>query len=172
MARCNKTAYSELWSLFMALYLIPTTRGYGGDMDVLFMIMYGGDLCRFTTKANFLFVPLNGQLFFFLLDWCRTDQMMEKKDLCFWRLVDPFTVYSCLSEPSSYGLPWQNFWLPITVLFFPPRGCQRSCLDLVVKIELSPNPHHEHTGQKIKRAPKRNKSSLKTSENNWQCTLF
>lgn len=27
----------------MALYLIPTTRGYGGDMDVLFMIMYGGD---------------------------------------------------------------------------------------------------------------------------------
>lgn len=52
----------------MALYLIPTTRGYGGDMDVLFMIMYGGDSYADSQQRQLSFCPVKWPIIFFLLD--------------------------------------------------------------------------------------------------------
>lgn len=67
MARCNKMAYSSLWSLFMALYLIPTTRGYGWDMYVLFMIMYGVTLMQIENKGKVSFCAFKRPIMVFLL---------------------------------------------------------------------------------------------------------
>lgn len=49
----------------MALYLIPTTRGYGGDMDVLFMIMYGADSYADHNKGKLSFCPSKRPIIFF-----------------------------------------------------------------------------------------------------------
>lgn len=123
MARCNKMAYSGLWSLFTALYLIPTTRGYGWDMDVLFMIMYGVTLMQIQNKGKLSFCAFKRPIIFFpplrLMQNRSNDAKKEGKNRCFWRSADPFTLFLSVfvSEPSSSGLPWQNFWLEITVLF-------------------------------------------------------
>lgn len=79
-------------------------------------------MCRFRTKANFLFVPLNGQLFFFLplrLMQNRSNDAKKKKKkngdkkkavfLTFGGPVYSVFLSVFVSEPSSSGLPWQNF---------------------------------------------------------------
>lgn len=45
----------------MELYLIPTTHGYEGDMDTLFMIIYGG--------YSYLQIYNNGELSFYASKW-------------------------------------------------------------------------------------------------------
>ena len=74
-------------------------------------------LCRLRTKANFLFVPLNGQLFFFLpLRLMQNRSNDAKKEgrkktvfLTFGGPVNSVFLSVFVSEPSSSGLPWQNF---------------------------------------------------------------
>lgn len=126
MARCNKMAYSGLWSLFTALYLIPTTRGYGWDMDVLFMIMYGVTLMQIQNKGKLSFCAFKWPIIFFLplrLMQNRSNDAKKRREekktvfLTFGGLVYSVFLSVFVSEPSSSGLPWQNFWLEIAVLF-------------------------------------------------------
>lgn len=49
----------------MALYLIPTTRGYEWDMDVLFMIMYGATLMQIQNKGKLSFFAFKRPIIFF-----------------------------------------------------------------------------------------------------------
>ena len=80
--------------------------------------------------------------------------------------MDSFTVaYFLVCLASLWAL---QLWVSLAELLttnhsfiFSPRGCQRSSIVLVVKSELSPNPHHEHIGHKIKITPKRNKAPQK-----------
>lgn len=160
MARCNKMAYSGLWSLFTALYLIPTTRGYGWDMDVLFMIMYGATLMQIQNKGKLSFCAFKRPIIFFSLqDWCRTDQMMQKKEatkkeMVFLTFSGPvYSVLVCLRlralqlRASLAELLTRNHSFILS-----PRGSQKSFMALRGKVEPGPNPHHQ-------RARQRNKSS-------------
>lgn len=121
MVRCNKIEYSELWSLFMVLYLIPTTRGYRWNMDVLFMIMYGVTLMQIQNKAKLSFCAFKRPIIFFSLRLMQNRSIdVKRKKMVF--LMSGGPVYSMflsvfVSEPWSSGLPWHNFWLDITVLF-------------------------------------------------------
>lgn len=156
MARCNKMAYSRLWSLFMALYLIRTTRGYGWDMDVLFMIMYGVTLMQIQNKGKLSFCAFKRPIIFFSLRLMRNRSNDEEKKTCVsdvWR-TSLLYVLVCLR---LWALKlWASLAELLTAnhsFILSPRGCQRSFIALVVKFELSPNPHHEHTGHKIKSNP-------------------
>lgn len=121
-------------------------------------------LMQIQNKGKLSFCASKRPIIFFSFRLMRNGSNDEKKTV-FLTFGGPvfcmFLSVLFVSEPSSYVLLWQNFWLQITVLFFSPRGCQRSFIVLVVKFELSPNPHDEHTGHKIKRDPERNKSSRK-----------
>lgn len=157
MARCNKTAYSGLWSLFTALYLIPTTRGYGWDMDVLFMIMYGATLMQIQNKGKLSFCAFKRPIIFFpsktdaeQIKWCKKGG----KKTVFLTFGGPvYSVLVCLRlralqlRASLAELLTRNHSFILS-----PRGSQESFTALRGKVEPCPNPHHQHKRQRNKRS--------------------
>lgn len=155
-------AYSGLWSLFTALYLIPTTRGYGWDMDVLFMIMYGATLMQIQNKGKLSFCAFKRPIIFFLPlrlmqnrsnDAKKKGREKKKSGVSDVRRTGLLCVLVCLRlwalqlRASLAELLTRNHSFLLS-----PRGSQKSFMALRGKVELGPNPHHQ-------RARQRNKSS-------------
>lgn len=160
MARCNKMAYSGLWSLFTALYLIPTTRGYGWDMDVLFMIMYGATLMQIQNKGKLSFCAFKRPIIFFSpsktdaeqIKWCKKKKKRSKKTgVSDVRRTSLLCVLVCLRlwalqlRASLAELLTRNHSFILS-----PRGSQKSFTALRVKVEPGPNPHHQRKRQRNK----------------------
>lgn len=110
-------------------------------------------------KGKLSFCASKRPIIFFSFRLMRNGSNDENKSVCLTFGRPVYCMFSAvLSSPQATGSLGRTSNYK-SVVSFSPRGCQRSSIVLAVTFELSPNPHHEHTGHKIKRDPQSNKSS-------------